>query len=93
MAARRGQRTAPQPEPEPAEAAPAAETAVQAAPDTETAVNVRTGATVTTTVPSGQDAYVAALLRERAGYLAYGRRERAADVDAELKRLGIKPDA
>ncbi|MFJ8221408.1 hypothetical protein [Streptomyces griseus] len=33
-------------------------------------------------------AYVAALQRERAGYTRYGRKDRAADVEAELKRLG-----
>lgn len=90
MAARRGQRPAPSPDPAPEEAAPA-ETAAPTAPVVETAVNVRTGDPVTTTIPSAEDAYVAALLRERAGYLAYGRTERAADVDAELKRLGVKP--
>lgn len=34
------------------------------------------------------DAYAEALRRERADYLRYGRKERAADVAAELKRLG-----
>ncbi len=33
-------------------------------------------------------AYVTALRRERAGYLAQGRPERAADVEAELGRMG-----
>ncbi|MFJ7523905.1 hypothetical protein ACIQ1S_03170 [Streptomyces griseus] len=33
-------------------------------------------------------AYVAALQREREGYTRYGRKDRAAAVDAELKRLG-----
>lgn len=34
-------------------------------------------------------AYVEALLREREGYARYGRSERVAHVDAELKRLGV----
>ena len=33
-------------------------------------------------------AHVAALVREHAGLLASGAKERAADVEAELKRLG-----
>ena len=33
-------------------------------------------------------AQVAALIRERDGYVRYGRLERAARVDAELQRLG-----
>ncbi|MGW0785756.1 hypothetical protein [Streptomyces sp. NPDC002913] len=33
-------------------------------------------------------AYVDALQREREGYTRYGRKERAAAVEAELKRLG-----
>ncbi|MFI1524935.1 hypothetical protein [Streptomyces griseus] len=33
-------------------------------------------------------AYVEALQREREGYTRYGRKDRAADVEAELKRLG-----
>lgn len=36
-----------------------------------------------------QDAYVAALLSERAGYERHGRTDRVADVDAELARLGV----
>jgi hypothetical protein len=35
-------------------------------------------------------AEIAALLVERAGYLQYGREERAAEVDAQLARLGHK---
>lgn len=35
-----------------------------------------------------KDAYAEALRRERADYLRYGRKDRAADVAAELKRLG-----
>lgn len=33
-------------------------------------------------------AYIDALQREREGYTRYGRKDRASDVDAELKRLG-----
>jgi hypothetical protein len=33
-------------------------------------------------------AYIAALIEERDGYLASGRKDRAADVDAELSRMG-----
>lgn len=32
---------------------------------------------------------IEALLNERAGYLARGRKDRAAEVAAELKRLGV----
>ena len=42
----------------------------------------------------GGDAWVAALKRERAGYLADGRPERAAQVEEELAKLGhggVKP--
>ena len=35
------------------------------------------------------DSYVAALLHERAGYLAAGRKDRARQVAAVLARLGI----
>jgi hypothetical protein len=35
-----------------------------------------------------RDAHVAALKRERAGYVSNGNDERLAAVDAELKRLG-----
>ena len=34
--------------------------------------------------------YIAALLRERAGYEQYGHADRVADVDAELERVGHK---
>lgn len=37
------------------------------------------------------DGYNAALARERNMYLAQGRKDRAAEVDAELKRLGVAP--
>lgn len=35
------------------------------------------------------DSEIAALLREREGYLVYGRLDRAAQVDAELIRRGF----
>lgn len=35
--------------------------------------------------------YAAALQRERDMYLAQGRKDRAAEVDAELARLGVVP--
>lgn len=35
-------------------------------------------------------AHIAALLVERDGYLKYGREDRAAEVDAQLKALGHK---
>lgn len=40
-----------------------------------------------------QQAYVDALLREREGYVRYGREDRVKDVDAELKRLGVRRPA
>lgn len=40
---------------------------------------------------TGQDAYVAALLRERAAMEQHGKADRVADVDAELARVGYKP--
>lgn len=39
-----------------------------------------------------QKAYVAALLREREGYEVQGRAADLANVDAELKRLGVTRD-
>lgn len=38
------------------------------------------------------DPFIAALLREREFYAVHGKSERVAAVDAELKRLGHKPD-
>ncbi|MFE9309514.1 hypothetical protein ACFYM5_17715 [Streptomyces sp. NPDC006706] len=58
-------------------------------PEKETATNVRTGETVTREVPTADEAYVDALLREREGYARYDQAARVADVDAELKRLGV----
>jgi len=37
-----------------------------------------------------QDPMIAALLRERAGYVAFGKPDRVKAVDAELKRRGYK---
>lgn len=37
--------------------------------------------------------YIAALIRERAGYEQYGLKDRVADVDAELKRVGYEAKA
>lgn len=34
--------------------------------------------------------YAAALVKERDGYLAKGKDDRAAEVEAELARLGVK---
>jgi hypothetical protein len=58
-------------------------------PERETATNVRTGDEVTTEVPTADEAYVRGLLREREGYARHDRGDRVADVDAELKRLGV----
>jgi hypothetical protein len=38
-----------------------------------------------------RDPQIAALLREREGYVRYGKKSRVKDVDAELKRLGHEP--
>lgn len=59
-------------------------------PEKETATSVRTGETVTTEVPTAEEAYVASLLREREGYARHGRADRVAGVDAELDRLGAE---
>lgn len=58
-------------------------------PEKETATNVRTGESVATEVPSADEAHVAALLRERAGYARYERTDRVTAVDDELKKLGV----
>ncbi|WP_438478963.1 hypothetical protein [Streptomyces asiaticus] len=55
----------------------------------QTGTNVRTGETVVSEVPTAEEAYVAALLREREGYATHGREDRVQAVDAELKRLGV----
>jgi hypothetical protein len=37
-----------------------------------------------------KDPMIAALLRERDGYVAFGKKDRIKDVDAELKRRGYE---
>jgi hypothetical protein len=61
-------------------------------PEQENATNVRTGETVTTEVPTPDEAYIASLRRERASYVTYGREDRVAAVDAELERWGVGPE-
>lgn len=39
------------------------------------------------------DPMIAALLREREGYVQFGKADRVKDVDAELKRRGHTPKA
>ncbi len=39
---------------------------------------------------SGNDAEIAALLRERDGYIARGMGERVSEVEAVLERLGVE---
>lgn len=39
------------------------------------------------------EGYVAALLDERRGHVMRGKKERVAQVDAELKRFGVAVDA
>lgn len=41
-------------------------------------------------VEQSEDPMIAALLREREGYVQYGKDDRVKAVDAELKRLGHK---
>jgi hypothetical protein len=43
-------------------------------------------------VSKTEDPMIAALLRERAGYVQFGKKDRIKAVDAELKRLGHEPD-
>jgi hypothetical protein len=40
--------------------------------------------------PDADPAYVEALLTEREAYVRFGRDDRVADVDAELKALGVQ---
>jgi hypothetical protein len=61
-------------------------------PERETATNVRTGETVVSEVPTADEAYIASLRRERAGYVTHGRKDRVAAVDAELERWGAAPE-
>ncbi len=52
---------------------------------------VRNGATDFIEVPTAEEAYIAALLRERRGYEMRGDSQGVADVDAEIVRVGAKP--
>jgi hypothetical protein len=70
----------------PEQQAPPTETPEDRVPPVETAVQDDNDSR-----PKPAPDYVQALLRERDGYLRYDRKDRAAAVDAELKRLGIKP--
>lgn len=45
------------------------------------------------TAPSTNDRYIAALLRERAGYVARGLKDRIAGVDEQLRQRGHTPPA
>lgn len=75
------------------------ETAVPLDPKPETTADTTPTATPDDQGPTvektaeelAQDAYIAALRRERAGYVRYSRTDRVAAVDAELERLGVKP--
>ncbi len=54
--------------------------------------SVRTGGGDHLEVATPEEAHVAALRRERAGYLRYGKTDRAEQVAAELRRLGQEVD-
>jgi hypothetical protein len=41
---------------------------------------------------ASEDLMIAALLREREGYVQFGKKDRVKAVDAELKRLGYEPE-
>lgn len=45
------------------------------------------------TEPQSEDPMVAALLRERAGYVGRGMNDRVAQVDEQLKLRGVEPPA
>ncbi len=51
-----------------------------------------TGGSVEDGVARTNDAYIAALLRERDGYIARGLGDRVSAVEAELVRVGIELD-
>jgi len=55
--------------------------------------SVRTGGTDHMEVATPAEAYVEALRRERDGYVQRGMTERAAQVAAELRRLGVEEAA
>lgn len=52
---------------------------------------VRTGGVDHIEAPTREEAHIAALLRERAGYVQRSLPGRVAAVDAELRRLGHRP--
>ncbi|MER8004984.1 hypothetical protein [Streptomyces sp. NPDC094149] len=58
-------------------------------PEEEKTTNVRTGEESAVETPTADEAYTAALLREREAYARYDRTDRLQAVDAELKRLGV----
>jgi hypothetical protein len=53
---------------------------------------VRNGGTDYIEAATPEEAYVAALRRERAGYLQYDKQDRADAVTAELRRVGAEQD-
>ncbi|MEU8270834.1 hypothetical protein AB0B89_27210 [Sphaerisporangium sp. NPDC049002] len=55
--------------------------------------SVRTGGIDHLEEATPQEAYVAALRREREGYVRYGKTDRAAAVTAELRRFGAETAA
>ncbi|MFG1898688.1 hypothetical protein ACGFIP_32240 [Micromonospora zamorensis] len=52
---------------------------------------VRNGGVDHIEVPTAEEAHIAALRRERAGYVQRNLPDRIAAVDAELSRLGVDP--
>ncbi len=54
--------------------------------------STRTGGTDYVELATPDEAYVEGLRRERAGYLRYGKSERAEQVAAELRRVGADVD-
>ncbi|MFI6819262.1 hypothetical protein ACIBG7_43225 [Nonomuraea sp. NPDC050328] len=54
--------------------------------------SVRTGGIDYVELPTPEEATIAALRREREGYLRYGKSDRAAQVEVELRRLGASVD-
>jgi hypothetical protein len=59
-------------------------------PDQVPVRSVRTGGIDHMEVATPEEAYVAALRRERDGYVRYGKTDRADAVSAELRRLGVE---
>lgn len=62
-------------------------------PHTAVVRSVSTGAAHHNEEPTPEERWAAALLAERAGYEAQNLRDRVAEVDAELSRVGVKPPA